>query len=233
MDYEHETKNAYQNKGKAKAYLEQYTKGVKWPRFTMWRQRALIRRFLDQCGLASSDRVLDIPCGTGFIGQIVQDSPAHVVGSDISLEMMDLARGEYGTDKFAGFVQADITKTPFVRESFVCVLVLALMHRLHEGLRGDVLSEVARLSSRFVVMSYSVDSFSQRVKQRVLTTLRPSHIPAPSSLPLGDILREVQLHGFRVLRISHIVYFFSAKVILLMEKESTPDRATLRYSADD
>ena len=220
MDYEHDTKNAYRNEEKATVYLEQYTKGAKWARFTMCRQRALINRFLDQCDLTASDCVLDIPCGTGFIGQIVRSSPASVVGSDISIEMMDLARGEYGEDRFTGFVQADITETPFVRESFACVLVLALMHRLHEGLRRDVLSEVASLSSRFVIMSYSVDSSSQRMKQRVLKILRPSHIPAPSSLPLEDILQEVCSHGFKVLRISYIAYFFSAKVVLLMEKNA-------------
>ena len=71
MDYEHDTKNAYRNEEKATAYLEHYTKGMKWGRFTMWRQRSLIKRFLDQCGLTASDRVLDIPCGTGYIGQIV------------------------------------------------------------------------------------------------------------------------------------------------------------------
>jgi hypothetical protein len=134
--------------------------------------------------------------------------------------MMDLARGEYGEDQFTGFVQADITATPFVRESFVCIVVLALMHRLHKDLRRDVLTEVASLSRRFVIMSYSVDSFSQRTKRRVLKILRPSHIPAPSSLLLGDIVQEVHSHGFKVLRISHIAYFLSAKVVLLMEKDT-------------
>ena len=220
MDYERDTRNAYRNKEKAKAYLEQYTKGTKWARFTMWRQRALIKRILDQCDLTASDRVLDIPCGTGLIGRILLNNPACVIGSDISIEMMDLARSESGENRFPRLVQADITATPFVRESFECVVVLALMHRLHEGLRGDVLSEVASLSSRFVIMSYSVENRSQRMKQRILKTLRPSHIPAPSSVPLPDILREVTSHGLRVLSVSHIAYLLSAKVVLLLEKKA-------------
>jgi len=222
LDYERDTRNAYRNEEKAAAYLEQYTKGTKWARFTMWRQRALIEDFLDQCGLTVSDRLLDIPCGTGYIGQILRNNPASVIGSDISIEMMDRARGEYDEDRFHGFVQADIMATPFARESFTCVVVLALMHRLDKGLRRDVLSEVASLSSRFVIISYSVDSFLQRMKQSVLKILRPSHIPAPSSVSLGDILREVHSHGFNLLQISHIAYFFSAKVVLLMEKNAEP-----------
>lgn len=219
MEYERDTKNAYRNEEKAKAYLDQYTTGTRWARFTMWRQRGLIKRILDRCDLTVSDRLLDIPCGTGLIGRILLNNPARVIGSDISIEMMDLARSEYGENRFHGFVQADITATPFVRESFACVVVLALMHRLHEGLRREVLSEVASLSSRYVIMSYSVESRAQRVKQRVLRTLRPSHIPAPSSVPLPEILREIGSHGFTVLSISHIAHFLSAKVVLLLEKK--------------
>jgi len=219
VEYERDTKNAYRNEEKAKAYLDQYTTGTRWARFTMWRQRGLIKRILDRCDLTVSDRLLDIPCGTGLIGRILLNNPARVIGSDISIEMMDLARSEYGENRFHGFVQADITATPFVRESFACVVVLALMHRLHEGLRREVLSEVASLSSRYVIMSYSVESRAQRVKQRVLRTLRPSHIPAPSSVPLPEILREIGSHGFTVLSISHIAHFLSAKVVLLLEKK--------------
>ena len=72
-------------------------------------------------------------------------------------------------------------------------------------------------------MSYSVDSRAQRVKQRVLRTLRPSHIPAPSSVPLPEILREIGSHGFTVLSISHIAHFLSAKVVLLLEKKGRQD----------
>jgi predicted TPR repeat methyltransferase len=220
VNYERDTKNAYRNEEKATAYLEQYTKGTKWARFSMWRQRVLIKNFLDHCRLTAADRLLDIPCGTGYIGQTIQHTPASLIGADISLEMMDRAGGEYGEDQFHGFVQADITATPFLRGSFTCIVVLALMHRLQKGLRQDVLSEVADLSSRFVIMSYSVDSFPQRMKERVLKILRPSHIPAPSSMRLRDIRREVTSHGFKLLRISSVAYFLSAKVVLLMEKDT-------------
>ena len=220
MDYEQDTRNAYRNKAKAKAYLEQYTRGTKWARFTMWRKRALVERILDHCDLTATDRVLDIPCGTGLISKILSNNPASVIGSDISLEMMDLARSESGKNGSHQLVQADITATPFVKESFECVVVLALMHRLHEDLRRDVLSEVASLTNRFVIISYSVESHSQRMKQRILKTLRPSHIPAPSSVPLPDILREVTSHGFKVLSVSHIAYVLSAKVVLLLEKKA-------------
>ena len=217
MDYEEHTRNAYRNKQKASDYKAQYTVGRKWARFTMWRQKALIQRLLHRCNLTAADRILDIPCGTGFIGHLLQGAQA-VVASDISIEMMEFARSEYRGDKFHGFVQADITQAPFLQNSFACVLVLALMHRLPKALRHDVLCEVVNLSSKFVIASYSIDSPSQRMKQMVLRVLRPSHMPAPSSVAVPEIVRELTSHGLNVLYISHVAYFLSAKVVLLSKK---------------
>lgn len=222
MDYEKHTRSAYRNKQKASDYKAQYTVGRKWARFTMWRQKALIQRLLHRCNLSAADRILDIPCGTGFIGNLLQGARASVVASDISIEMMEFAGSEYQGDKFHGLVQADITQAPFLQNSFACVLVLALMHRLPEALRHDVLREVVNLSSRFVIVSYSLDSPSQRIKQMVLRVLRPSHIPAPSSVVLPEIVRELTSHGLSVLHISHVAYFLSAKVVLLSKKNG-PD----------
>ena len=140
MSYETETKNAYRNKAKANAYKNQYIQGTKWARFTMWKQKRIITKFLDTCNLESDHTVLDIPCGTGYIGSVLAKYEASVVASDISEEMMELAKNEYSEVKFDGFIQADITKTPFPSDHFKCVIVLALMHRLPQAI---ILSGIA------------------------------------------------------------------------------------------
>ena len=127
MSYEIDTKNAYRNEAKANAYKNQYTQGIKWARFTMWQQKKIITKFLDTCNLESEDKVLDIPCGAGYIGSVLAKYEASVVASDISEEMMELAKNEYNSEKLDGFIQADITKTPFPSDHFKCVIVLALI----------------------------------------------------------------------------------------------------------
>ena len=47
MDYLEDTKNAYKKELKAKKYQEQYTRGFKWARFTMWRQKVIIKRIIN------------------------------------------------------------------------------------------------------------------------------------------------------------------------------------------
>jgi ubiquinone/menaquinone biosynthesis C-methylase UbiE len=136
MDYNKDTRDAYRNELKAKEYQEQYTKGTKWARFTMWRQRVLIDKIINQCNFKKTDKILDIPCGTGFIGKTLSKTPASIIASDISREMMERAYGEYVGDNFNGFVECDITKTPFRKESFDCIILLAFMHRLPKEIRA-------------------------------------------------------------------------------------------------
>lgn len=220
MSYEIDTKNAYRNEAKANAYKNQYTEGIKWARFTMWQQKKIITKFLEACNLESKDKVLDIPCGAGYIGSVLAKYEASVVASDISEEMMDLAKFEYDDVKFDGFVQADITKTPFPSDDFKCVIVLSLMHRLPQVVRKEVLLEVARLTNKYLIISYSIDSRVQRVKQWILLKIKPTHIPAPVSIPFKVMFDEMTSAGLKIIKSKRIVYLLSSKVVCLATNTS-------------
>lgn len=219
MNYVEDTKNAYRDKLKAREYHEQYTKGTKWARFTMWRQRALIEKIIKQCNFKKTDKILDIPCGTGFIGKILCNSPASVVASDISNEMMERAYGEYGGDNFNGYVMCDITQTPFKKGSFDCVIILAFMHRLPKEIRHKTWDEVIGLSKKFIIVNYSLDSRLQRSKQWLIKKVYPNHVPAPSNLPLQEILDEIKSYGLVVRKAFSVVPLLSAKILFLLGKE--------------
>jgi len=219
MDYNKDTRDAYQNKLKAKEYQEQYTKGTKWARFTMWRQRVLIDNIINQCNFKKTEKILDIPCGTGFIGKILSKSPASIIASDISREMMERAYEEYAGDNFYGFVECDITQTPFRKESFDCIILLALMHRLPKEIRHKTWEEVVSLSKKFIIVNFSIDSRSQRLKQWLIKKVRPHHIPAPSSLPIQEIIAEFASFDLVIKENFYVAYFFSGKGIFLLEKK--------------
>jgi SAM-dependent methyltransferase len=218
MNYDNDTRNAYRNELKAKDYQEQYTKGAKWARFTMWRQRALIEKIIKQCNFQQNDKILDIPCGTGFIGKILCNSPGSVIASDISIEMMRRAFGEYRGNNFHGFIQCDITQTPFRRESFDCVILLAFMHRLPKETRYKTWEEAVSISKKFIIVNYSLDNRLQRLKQWLIKKVHSNHIPAPSSLPLQVIRSEIGSYGLTIRKISSVMPLFSAKIIFLLEK---------------
>ena len=218
MTYEEQTKNAYRNKEKAAAYLSQYIEGTKWARFTMWKQKRIIKNFMKACNFNENDILLDAPCGTGYVGKILFSEPCKVVASDISLEMMELAANEYEQSKFLGFYQADLTNTPFRDGYFKCVLVLALMHRLPEDIRKLVLEEVRKISSEFAIISFSESSLVQDFKQKIISIIKKSHIPAPASIPISTIEDEINAAGFTILKRKNIFKFFSAKLVYLLKK---------------
>ncbi len=218
MSYEEQTKNAYRNKEKAAAYLSQYIEGTKWARFTMWKQKRIVKNFMKACNFNENDVLLDAPCGTGYAGKILFSEPCQVVASDISLEMMELATNEYEQSKFLGFYQADITSTPFRESYFKCVLVLALMHRLPEDIRKLVLEEVHKISSEFAIISFSESSLVQDLKQKTISIIKKSHIPAPASIPISTIEDEIKAAGFTILKRKNIFKFFSAKLVYLLKK---------------
>ena len=218
MDYRTDTRDAYRSDSRARAYEEQYTRGTKWARFTMWRQRALIKGLLDRCGLDETSNIIDLPCGTGFIGKELCETRASVVASDISPAMMARARSQYSGPNFHGFVQCDITGPPFKEGSFDCVILLALMHRLPRELRHKALRNIAWISKRFIIVSYSLDSGPQRLKQWVTRIVYPGYTPAPSPLPLQDIIAEIESFALVVRRRSYVARFFSGKLLLLVER---------------
>ena len=218
MDYVKDTQDAYKNVVKARQYQEQYTKGFKWARFTMWRQRKILKKIIDQCNFNENDNILDIPCGTGFIGKILCDTKASITASDISNEMMKRAINEYSGNNFQGFVECDITNTSFESEFFDCTIVLAFLHRLPKNIRNKTWAEIVRISKKYIIVNYGFDSTPQKIKKWFLSKVQPSYIPAPSSLPIEEIKSEIDSYGLKIKKMVYVTYFLSGKVIFLLEK---------------
>lgn len=219
-EYEKDTRQAYRNAQKARTYKGYQSQDLTWGRVTSWREWIIVHRVLARCRLSPQAKILDIPCGTGIMGDILQQFPNSVVAADISKEMMDLAREEYAFPHFLGFVQTDITQMPFRPGDFACIITLGLMHRLPKAIRKEVLGAIASLRPQHVIITYSLDSPWQSLKQRLIRKLKPSHIPAPVPALYRDIVREVGSSGFKVMRTYHTVPLLSAEIIMALERQT-------------
>lgn len=219
-DYEKDTKQAYRNPLRAKTYKKKQTRKISWIRFTTWRERLYVERCLRQCNLKRGDKILDIPCGTGILANVLNKFPASIIASDISSEMMNLAQEDYRIESFGGFIRTDITKAPFKKEAFCCVITLGLMHRLPAYVRKQVLQEIKDLSKRFVIISFSIDNLSQRIKQFLIKKIRHSYQSAPSPAPLSDVIEELKSNGLVLKKRFTVMPFLSAEVVLFLEKNT-------------
>lgn len=217
-DYERDTLNAYRSPERAADYKRFHTKDWSWGRFVTWLELRAIARELGRYEWASSDQLLDIPCGTGVLGKLLHRFPFQIVTSDISVEMMNLARAEYPADRLVECIQADITDTQFPRASFACVVTLGFLHRVPFEIKRAALREIHALSSRVAIVSCSVDTPFQRFKHAVLSRIKRGHIPAPCPIAMKEIVAECKAQGFRVVHTFKVVPLLSAHAVLVLEK---------------
>ncbi len=221
MDYERDTKQGYLDKLRAEKYKQHLTKNITWTRLAMWRERVCVEKALKQCQLTTDEKVIDSPCGTGIMGSVLNKFPASIIAYDISREMMSLALDEYDDKKLYNFLQGDITMTPFKKNTFSCVLCIGFIHRLPANIRVETIRELGTISSRYIILSCTVDSPTQRLKQKFLKITKPSHQSAPSPVTLAQIKKEFGQNNLTVKRMFRVATFLSAEVLFLLEKRQT------------
>ena len=216
QDYDVSTRSAYQG-SKVDDY-KRHTQGLRWARFTMWREVGIVERAMRNFDLRHGEVMLDAPCGTGITAGIMDGNARMVVGLDISRDMMAEARKEYSAATVAGLVQGDLTCLPLVDRAVAGTVVLGFMHRVPPGVRSDSIREIYRVTQRFAAISFTVDSVAQRMKRRAVRLLRPDHQFAPSPLPMQGVLDLCRTAGFRVCRAEHVLRPLSGEVVLWLEK---------------
>jgi SAM-dependent methyltransferase len=218
VDYERGTRSAYQSRDRAVAYRRHQTEEWSWARFATWWEHRAVKRVLARSVWMVSDRVLDVPCGTGALARVLNRFAFRVVAVDISREMMIAGGTPYARERFSGFLQGDLLRLPFRSQSCTCVIALGFMHRVPAPIRTQALRELTRTCSRSLIISYSLDSPAQRLKMFLLRRLRPTYRPAPSPATLDDIRQEMEGAGLKVVDCIRILPLLSASIIFVLEK---------------
>ncbi|KAA3634670.1 MAG: class I SAM-dependent methyltransferase [Proteobacteria bacterium] len=119
-------------------------------------------------GLPAGSRVLDLPCGSGRLEEMLVDRGFDVVAADYSVPMIEAARAYHADGVLADpaksdrlrFEQQDIMNTTFDDDSFDAVICNRLLHHYPEfETRRRVLAELARVCRDRLIVSY-YDNFA-------------------------------------------------------------------------
>jgi ubiquinone/menaquinone biosynthesis C-methylase UbiE len=104
--------------------------------------------------------ILDLPCGTGrFTGALAREG-FEIIGSDISMEMLQKAasveiENPAGQQPaIRGYVQANAEHLPLRNDSLDCVVSIRFMMHVDPVTRVRMLREFHRVSRRWVVVDY-------------------------------------------------------------------------------
>lgn len=120
------------------------------------REQHILRRYLSRSS-QSSQAILDVPCGYGRFSEFLLDFSPRVLGSDLSLSMVQtmLDRSPASRSRLWGVVGNAVSGLPFRSASFSGIVSIRLFQHLHtRAEREAVLREFARLARDFVVLSY-------------------------------------------------------------------------------
>jgi ubiquinone/menaquinone biosynthesis C-methylase UbiE len=175
-------------------------------------ERAKIAGFLSQRNaLMQIHRILDIPCGTGKLADIVGQYGDEVVCGDISPEMMDLAKLQYSQARpDAQFVEADAAHLSYEDGYFDMVVCLRLLHRVPQDVRILILKELARVSSRDVIFSVAIVDVWQQLRLNIRKLLIRS-TPIPCASTKQEVKQAINAAGLRVVSGERVLGVLSAE----------------------
>jgi len=186
-----------------------------------------------QKALAAADgikTVIDLPCGTGrFTGHLARAGYA-VIGSDISVEMMQQAAtlASVRHENIKGYVRADAEALPFKSKCTDCLMSIRFLFHVDPDTRRRMLREFGRVSRRWIIADYR-HKYSFRFAVWKLSrafglTRRPFERVSVKSMK-----SEFEDAGLRVVKIIAVRRWLSDKWVVLAESGHTdPDSLTLK-----
>jgi ubiquinone/menaquinone biosynthesis C-methylase UbiE len=164
------------------------------------------------------ETIVDLPCGTGrFTGHLAR-AGFQVVGSDISMEMMQQAAKLPSVQhaNIAGYVRADAEALPFAAKSVDCLMSIRFLFHVDPQTRRRMLREFGRVSRRWIIADYrhkySVRYGVWRLGRALHLTKRPFERVSVKSMK-----SEFEDAGLRVHKIIAVRRWLSDKWVVLAE----------------
>jgi ubiquinone/menaquinone biosynthesis C-methylase UbiE len=217
MHWTANVKQAYQDRRVAQDYdRERFSSFV--GRMFDYLEKNAIKKALGQAQKQSKvSTVLDIPCGTGRITEVFLEQDLHVLGGDISQEMITVARSKLSRfhDRVS-FNCLDLDQLDLPSFSYDLVSCIRLFHHLQTKQRAALLQKLARVSRKYVIINVSYSSPFYRQRRRLKEWLKQGVSPTNSTW--AEIQRETHHAGLQVAASYFVWPFVTEDCVLLLEK---------------
>lgn len=162
--------------------------------------------------------VLDAPCGTGRITELLARQGFEIVGADISEEMIETAREKLPAFRNIVFNVADIKNIPFRDNYFDCVVCIRLFHHLDQKDRVDVLKELSRVAGGYIIVNLSFSSPWYRLRRKFKNLMRQSF--SRVALTDSDIKVDLEQCGLELVKKRFVLPLVSEDLVLVLKKGS-------------
>ena len=181
-----------------------------------WREQRLLAQLLTQCQLAKGT-VLDVPCGYSRFAPVYARLGITAIGADVSYDMVHLAATNHARYGWERWLCADVLTLPFPDSVFDSVLCIRLLHhRYSDAERQRILCELARVSRRFVIISF--------YRSTLLHTVARHWRGSRGRLAMMTIphLRELaRTSGLQIQRVRSLLRYCHAQTFVILTKTSS------------
>lgn len=215
MKTDYQAKTQYQNVTDASQYDE--------VRFTSFKGKMMDRlekvsviKGLDKIGNVNS--VMDIPTGTGRITELLIGRAQNILAADISEEMMRVAKEKFQGDNIS-FACIDAENMKLESNSFDCITCIRLMGHVPPKSRTKMLSEMARVSRNWVLVTFYFSNVISDTKRALRRKLTGNTAPWWATTPEA-ILKEIDDAGLEVIETYAVLPIISEAVTYLMKVKS-------------
>jgi SAM-dependent methyltransferase len=179
-------------------------------------ERVLLRAL---AGVNGRRLVLDVPCGTGIIGDYLASRGFRIVGADISPAMLEVARER---DHALGLLRADLEAPPWRPGTFDAVVCARFLMHLPAESRPRVLATLAGLTHGPLVATvchpYTVKSFGRSLRRLLGRSGKRS-----PRLTRQALAAEVEAAGLQLERVIPVLPLLSEVwVVVLRNRARTP-----------
>ncbi|MCU0728205.1 MAG: class I SAM-dependent methyltransferase [Planctomycetes bacterium] len=195
----------------AEEYAGKYRKG--WlRRLSARREASCVKRALAAAGAGGA--ILDLPCGAGRFTETLARTGQPYVAADLSMPMVRAGRAAAGTPVAA--LRADARRIGLKDRSVDGAVSIRLLHHFPDaGERRRILAELARVSRRFLVVTFlDRDSWKQRAHRR-----NPARPPRRAAIGREELREDAERLGFRVAGFFAVSSLFSGQTAAALVRE--------------
>ncbi len=170
--------------------------------------------------LGNAKTILDAPCGTGRLFEVLLESGADLTAADISTSMMKFAHQRtlaHRTASRPSIVLCEIEHLPFCDRVFDYVVCIRFIALVPPEARKPIVGELSRVSNRFLVFSLHnwlcLMGILRKLKG-LFSYSKEEWYPQT----LGSIRDELQTYGLRLLQSYSVLPYISQTCIVSAEK---------------
>jgi ubiquinone/menaquinone biosynthesis C-methylase UbiE len=154
--------------------------------------------------LSSTERVLDIACGTGEFERIVlaEQSTQQIVGVDISEQMLAIAKQKLCSFPTVSFQIANASALSFADHSFDIVVSANAFHYFDDPMLSlKEMRRVLKPNGRVIILDWCRDFFVCRICDVLLKLVDPAHRQCYTQ---GELHHLLTTSGFEIKRAERV-----------------------------